>query len=183
MKVIAVHLDRCTGCKTCELYCATERGSNGKTLLQAVQETPLPQSRVRVEGSNSVPVTLQCRQCLKAPCLDACLTGALIRDPDSNTVVLQENNCIGCWTCTLFCPYGVIYPWPERKVALKCDQCLYMELPVCADVCPTQALELVDLDQYQDIIRSKRRETADSLQGRQDHGGTLLLDLVQETGN
>ena len=183
MKVIAVHLDRCTGCKTCELYCAAERGSNSKTLLQAVQETPLPQARVRVEGSNSVAVTLQCRQCLQAPCLDACLTGALIREPKSNIVVLQESHCIGCWTCTLFCPYGVIYPWPERKVALKCDQCLYMEHPVCADVCPTQALELVDLDDYQGILHSKRRDTADSLQVGKDHGSILLLDLVQETGN
>ena len=40
MKVIGVHLDRCTACKTCELYCAAERGSNGKTLLRAVQESP-----------------------------------------------------------------------------------------------------------------------------------------------
>ena len=51
MKVIAVHLDRCTGCKTCELYCAVDRGSNGKTLLTAAQESPLPQARVRVEGN------------------------------------------------------------------------------------------------------------------------------------
>ena len=43
MQVIAVHLDRCTGCKTCELYCAVERGSSQKTLLKAVQESPLPQ--------------------------------------------------------------------------------------------------------------------------------------------
>ena len=48
MKVIAVHVDRCMGCKTCELYCAAERGSDGKTLLKAVQETPVPQARVRV---------------------------------------------------------------------------------------------------------------------------------------
>ena len=183
MKVIAVHLDRCTGCKTCELYCATERGSNAKTLLQAVQETPLPQARVRVEGSNEVPVALQCRQCLQAPCLDSCLTGALGRDADSGIVVIQESSCIGCWTCTLFCPYGVIYPWPERKIALKCDRCLYMESPVCVDVCPTQALELVDVDQYEELLRKKRAETAADLQITNRLDGTLLLDLVQEPGS
>jgi len=46
VKAIAVHLDRCTGCKTCELYCATERGSNSKFLLRSVQETPLPQAQI-----------------------------------------------------------------------------------------------------------------------------------------
>lgn len=178
MKVIAVHLDRCTGCKSCELYCATERGSNSKTLLQAVQESPLPQSRVRVEGSNEVPVALQCRQCSQAPCLDSCLTGALTRDAESGIVVIQENNCIGCWTCTLFCPYGVIYPWPERKIALKCDLCLYMEVPVCVDVCPTQALELVDEDQYEELLGQRRAASAVDIQKKTRHDGTLLLDLV-----
>ena len=59
MKVIGVHMDRCTGCKTCELYCGAERGSEGKTLLKAVQETPAPQPRVRVEGGRDA--------CLPAP--------------------------------------------------------------------------------------------------------------------
>ena len=181
MKVIAVHLDRCTGCKTCELYCATERGSNSKLLLQAVQEIPLPQARVRVEGSNEVPVAIQCRHCLQAPCLDACLTGALIRDADSGMVVIQENDCIGCWTCTLFCPYGVIYPWPERKIALKCDRCLYMEAPVCIDVCPTKALELVDVENYEQLLLRRRTKTAVDLERKNLPDGALVLDLVQES--
>ena len=182
MKIIAVHLDRCTGCKSCELYCATERGSNGKTLLQAVQEEVVPQARIRVEGSNRVPVALQCRQCQQAPCLDSCLTGALTRDHDSGMVVVQENNCIGCWTCTLFCPYGVIYPWPERKIALKCDRCLYMEIPTCVDVCPTKALELIELDDYEDFLAAKRAKTISGLQQITEPEGGLLLDL-ERTGD
>jgi carbon-monoxide dehydrogenase iron sulfur subunit len=171
MKVIAVHLDRCTGCKTCELYCAVDRGSTGKTLLKAVQESPLPQSRVRVEGNNQLPIALQCRQCLKAPCLDACLTGALTRDPKSNMVVVQEDRCIACWTCTMFCPYGVIYPWPERKIALKCDRCAYMENPVCVE-----ALELVEIGDYEEILRQRREEVPKKL-AEHKKSGFLLLDL------
>ena len=118
MKVIGVHLDRCTGCRTCELYCATERGSTGKTLLKAVQESPLPQARLRVEGGNEAPIAMQCRHCLKAPCMEACLNAALVRDPKTDLVVVKEDRCIACWTCTIFCPFGVIFPWPERKMAL-----------------------------------------------------------------
>jgi carbon-monoxide dehydrogenase iron sulfur subunit len=178
VKVIAVHLERCTACKTCELYCATERGSNTKTLLQAAQELPLPQARVRVEGSNEVAVALQCRHCLKAPCLDSCLTGALQRDAESGLVVIQESNCIGCWTCTLFCPYGVIYPWPERKIALKCDRCLYMAIPVCVDVCPTKALALIELDDYEEFIGRKRAKAVTGLDDTRGPEGALLLDLA-----
>ena len=178
MKVIGVHIDRCTACKTCELYCASERGSNGKTLLKAVQEFPTPKPRVRVEGRNNVSMPLQCRQCLDAPCLDACLAGALFRDPETNMVIVREDRCIACWTCTIFCPYGVIYPWPERKFALKCDRCNYMEYPVCVDVCPTQALELIDLKDYDDILQKKRREISHSATAGKDKG-VLLLDLTK----
>jgi carbon-monoxide dehydrogenase iron sulfur subunit len=176
MKVIAVHPDRCTGCKTCELYCAVDRGSNGKTLLKAAQESPLPQARVRVEGSNDLPIALQCRHCLKAPCVEACLTGALTRDEKTNMVVVREDRCIACWTCTAFCPYGVIYPWPEREFALKCDRCAYMENPVCVEVCPSKALELVELEKYDEMLRRKRESIPAKLTG-EDKKALLVLDL------
>ena len=177
MKVIGVHLDRCTGCKTCELYCAIERGSNGKTLLKAVQESPSPQPRVHVEGNNEVSLPLQCRHCLNAPCLNACLTGALIRDPETDLVIIREDRCIACWTCTMYCPYGVILPWPERKVALKCDRCAYMENPVCVEVCPAHALELVELNAFEEMLTRKRREIHEILAAREERRGLLVLDL------
>ena len=157
MKVIAVHLDRCTGCRTCELYCAAERGSDAKSLLAAVNETPVPQARLRVEGAGGVSMPVQCRHCVDAPCLDACLTGALRRNADG-LVAVDDERCIGCWTCVMFCPYGVIFPWPERKLALKCDRCGFMEAPVCVDVCPTKALELVDPAAADEVYRTRRRE-------------------------
>ncbi len=177
MKVIGVHLDRCTGCKTCELYCAVERGSNEKTLLKAVQESPSPRPRVRVEGSNEVPLPLQCRHCLNAPCLNACLSGALDREPETNLVVIREDRCIACWTCTMFCPYGVILPWPEREYALKCDRCAFMENPVCVEVCPTQALELVDLDDFEGMLSERRRRVNETLSINDKNRGLLVLDL------
>lgn len=179
MKVIGVYLDRCTGCKTCELYCAVERGSNTKTLLQAVQESPTPQARLRVEGSNKTPIPLQCRHCLKAPCLTACLTGALKRDPETNLVVVQEDRCIACWTCTIYCPYGVIFPWPQRKMALKCDGCAHMENPICVEVCPSQALKPVALEHYEEWLKERRQEIGKTIASIGIKGGLLVLELDQ----
>jgi carbon-monoxide dehydrogenase iron sulfur subunit len=167
-------MDRCTGCKTCELYCGAERGSEGKTLLKAVQETPAPQPRVRVEGSPDVSIPLQCRHCSQAPCLDACLTGALIRDEKSGMIIIRENLCGGCWTCTAFCPYGVIYSSPEKKIAIKCDRCLHREKPVCVDVCPTGALELVELEKIEELLREKRRKTAKEMATTGGEGFCIL---------
>jgi carbon-monoxide dehydrogenase iron sulfur subunit len=126
-----------------------------------------------------MPVTLQCRHCRQAPCLDACLTGALVRDPETQMVVIHENRCIGCWTCTLFCPYGVIYPWPQRGIALKCDRCQYMENPTCVDVCPTRALELVDLDEFETLLHRKRINIIQQGTDIKKDGKVLLLDLAK----
>ena len=91
-------------------------------------------------------------------------------------VVIREDLCIGCWTCTAFCPYGVIYPSPERKIAIKCDRCLYMEKPVCVDVCPTKALEVVELDEIEELLQEKRCKTAEEMAGT-DKEGIRLLDF------
>lgn len=175
MKVIGVHMDRCTGCKTCELYCGAERGSRGKTLLKAVQERPAPYPRIRVEGEGGVAFPLQCRHCQQAPCIDACLAGALVRDQKSGLVIIREELCIGCWTCTAFCPYGVIYPNPDEGIAVKCDRCLYMELPVCLDVCPTKALELIEVSD-EEILRQRRRKAVSEL-AKAASPGVQLIDL------
>jgi len=91
-------------------------------------------------------------------------------------VIIREDLCIGCWTCTAFCPYGVITPSLERKIAVKCDRCLYMEKPVCIDVCPTKALELVDLEQIEKSLSAKRRKTARAM-ARTGGKGIRLLDI------
>ncbi len=176
MKLIGIDRDRCTGCKTCELYCGAERGSESRSLLKAVQETPVPLPRVRVEGVGGVSFPLQCRHCSQAPCLDACLTGALTREEKSGTVIIHEDLCIGCWTCTAFCPFGVIMPSPERKIAVKCDRCLYMEKPVCVDVCPTKTLEVINLEEIDVLLREKRIQIVEAMAGC-DAKGIHLLDI------
>jgi anaerobic carbon-monoxide dehydrogenase iron sulfur subunit len=178
VKVIVTHLDRCRACKTCELYCAVGRGSNSKTLLKAIREVPTPKARLQVEGSNDVSLPMQCRHCQNAPCIDACLAGALVRDPETDMVIIREDRCVACWTCTIFCPYGAIYPSHELKMAIKCDRCNYMEHPICIDVCPTQALQLVDLDRYdEETLRSKRKNAVTLIHKDTDSDEVLLLDL------
>lgn len=93
-------------------------------------------------------------------------------------VVVDEDRCIGCWTCTMFCPYGVIFPWPERKFALKCDRCAFMEQPVCVDVCPTQALALVEVDEIETLYQSKRRN-AWRLAATAEPGEASVLSLAK----
>ena len=56
-KEIFVRLDRCMGCRSCELACAVEH-SGSKSLYGAMAEQPRPKHRLYVESVS--PSTLLC---------------------------------------------------------------------------------------------------------------------------
>jgi Fe-S-cluster-containing hydrogenase component 2 len=51
-----------------------------------------------------------------------------------------------------------------------------MEKPACVDVCPTQALEVVELEEIEDLLRKNRQKTARGMTGVGGEG-IRLLDL------
>lgn len=155
------YVDRslCMGCKTCELRCAVERGSVGKTLRDAVNQSPRPRPRVYVESDGTEPVTVHCRQCEDAPCLRACSTGAVRLDPETGCTSIAPEKCISCWMCVTACPYGVIAPAAEKKAADKCDRCAQMKTPYCMEACPTGAIQLLSPGEIEEKNKERRAAT------------------------
>ncbi|MDQ7850577.1 MAG: 4Fe-4S dicluster domain-containing protein [Armatimonadota bacterium] len=166
MKHIFVRLDRCTGCRECELACAVEHSAS-KELFTAIFETPPPKKRLYVESSDGRNIPILCRHCDDAPCLAACLSGAIYRDWDRQGVVTQRTDkCIGCWTCIMVCPYGVIGRRLDggRWVAAKCDRCPDRAIPACVEACPTKALVYAEPEEWAAIAR---RTAATMLAGQE----------------
>ena len=155
------YVDRelCMGCKTCELRCAVERGSVSKNLALAVREELKARPRVYVEHENGEPVTIHCRQCEDAPCVAACSTGAMQLDEETGCTFINPDKCISCWMCVTACPYGLIAPAAEKKVADKCDRCFQMKTPYCMAACPTGAIELLSPGEIEAKNRQKRIST------------------------
>lgn len=153
---IVVKLGRCLGCKTCELACSVEH-SQTKNLVDAIQETPPPSSRISVEQGDNFAVPLQCRQCENAPCVAVCPTKALHRTDQESPVLIDHDLCVGCQACVLACPFGVIRMDRFSRAIIKCDQCFERiergELPACVASCPVKALEFKSLDE---VTREKR---------------------------
>ena len=152
MKEIFVHLDRCVACHACELACAVEH-SAGKSLFAAIGETPVPRKRLYVEQVLERRLPLLCRHCEEAPCVLACRTGALSQDPLTRIVTHDPDKCIGCWMCTMVCPYGVIGRQLERRIAVKCDRCPDLEVPACVTACPTRALVYAEEEAFSGGVR------------------------------
>ena len=152
---IFIDMERCQGCKSCEIACAVEH-SKSKSLFQAVLEEPRPQTRVKVEPVGHLAAPLQCCHCEDAPCVTVCPTKALEKQGVEGPVLVREELCIGCKWCILVCPFGVIGLSREGKAIIKCDLCFEREDgPACVEACPTKALRFITVAELNKETRRK----------------------------
>lgn len=141
MKRIFAKEDYCIGCRLCEIYCIFQH-SGCDTLVKAFsQRDCLPDPAVRVEEDGAISFALQCRHCDDAPCVAACISGAMTRDPETGAIKHDADKCIGCWSCVMVCPFGAIQINLDKgKVSSKCDLCGGDKMPACVAHCPNEAL-------------------------------------------
>ena len=140
VKRVYIKEQACIGCHLCEVYCQLQHAQSKDLIKAFKRELPHPSPRLSIERRGPIAFSIRCQQCDEAPCVQSCLTGALSQDPDSGVVNVDEKRCIGCWTCLLVCPLGVIRQDTEQKKMLKCDLCQGEEIPVCVANCPNEAL-------------------------------------------
>jgi len=143
MKRIIVKEEYCMGCRLCEVYCRLSHSISKDPVTALKNSAQAPLARTKVEIKKPVSISLRCQHCEEASCLYACLTGALRKEADG-AVLVDENKCIGCWTCILVCPYGSIIQDKSNHKMVKCDMCGGKE-PACVANCPNEALSLVEI--------------------------------------
>lgn len=159
-KMIVTDIEKCLGCKTCELACAMAH-CKSVIIEDAIDEEPKPQRRVTVESVEEFAVPMQCMHCEDAPCVEICPSDALSKDKKTEQVTLEQDKCIGCKCCLVVCPFGVIVPAFDGKVVVKCDLCMARmkegKGPACVESCPTGALRFVEAEE---LTKEKRVEAA-----------------------
>lgn len=140
---VYVEIERCVACKRCVTACAVEHSAS-KDLLTAMTEVPPPRPRVRLMSVDGVAVPTECRHCDAAACVAACPTGALYKTGPHGPVLLHSALCVGCGSCVVACPYGVIRQRFDTHEVYKCDLCAERlaegRIPACAEACPTGCL-------------------------------------------
>ena len=142
-KVIMIHPDLCTGCRSCELACS----------FFHEEEFRPRASRVHVYSweRESISVPMMCQHCESAACVSVCPTGAMHYAATGSLVEWDATRCIRCRMCTMACPFGnAVYDALTDSI-LKCDTC--SGNPACINVCPTDALEYVD-----DTVSTRSRQ-------------------------
>lgn len=153
MSELAFFIDysRCIGCRACVeacMECDTHRGVS-MIHLETVQ---------RDESVQTVPQV--CMHCEDPICARVCPADAIKKTEDGVVQSSLKPRCIGCSNCVLACPFGVPNYYGEIDQMLKCDYCYDRtstgKRPMCATVCPSQALAFVPLEE----IERKRRGAA-----------------------
>jgi Fe-S-cluster-containing hydrogenase component 2 len=121
----------CVGCRTCELACSffhEKKFSYQKSRIRIVRE----------ELAVSRPVV--CEQCADPPCAKVCQIEAIMRNPKTGSVLVNEAKCNGCGVCIDACPFGAIWLHPDAKKVIKCDLC--NGAPQCVKFCPQRVLRV-----------------------------------------
>lgn len=107
---MAIDLSRCIGCRTCAVVCKNYNSQPQGIWWNRVFTSGTPEYDVAVEVNDQLRmefVPISCQHCSDAPCETVCPTGATYIDPDTGTVLVDYDRCIGCRTCASACPYGV----------------------------------------------------------------------------
>jgi len=126
-KHLVLDLEKCTGCRICELACSFYKHGRFNPKMSAIR-VHYNYELYRAEGFNA------CTQC--GYCVSYCPTGAI--GVVNGVVIINYSVCSGCLACVKACPIGALISVNGRP--FKCDLCLGS--PQCVKYCARGALHV-----------------------------------------
>lgn len=139
MKRVYVNEKWCLGCHLCEYNCAFAN-SGCDDMVKALKGVTI-HPRIQIEEQDNISFAVSCRHCDEPLCVKGCITGALSVDQDG-VITIDDEKCVGCYTCILSCPYGAVMPSEHGHAVQKCELCINNSQgePACVKGCPNRAI-------------------------------------------
>lgn len=145
-----IDYSRCIGCQACVQACEECDTHRGRSMihLETIQRKRTVQTAPQV-----------CMHCQDPICARVCPADAIKKTPDGVVQSSLKPRCIGCSNCVLACPFGVPKYFGEIDQMMKCDLCYDRtsvgQGPMCATVCPSQALAFTTLEEIERTRKGK----------------------------
>lgn len=138
MKGISLDVEKCSGCRACELACSMKHTGEYNPLNSRIHISIFP------EKAFAIPVV--CFQCNEPWCEKICPSGAITTKTDEEkgirVVEIGKDKCVGCKMCMLACPFGNMRF--DGRYAAKCDLC--DGDPECIHFCAKGALQFKEVE-------------------------------------
>ncbi len=143
VKIIKVDLDKCNGCRACEVACSAFHAAPRYSSNNPAR------SRIRVihEPLRDVYVPIRAGDYTPAEC-----TGR-------HTYTINEKEYDECSFCGVSCPARDLFKEPDSGLPLKCDMCESdppLEEPMCVKWCLAEALTYEEREE--DAAEEEQRE-------------------------
>ena len=121
----------------------------------------------RVASTQTAPMV--CMHCKDPTCAQVCPADAIKQNELGVVQSALKPRCIGCSNCVLACPFGVPKYMADFDQMMKCDMCFDRTAegyaPMCASVCPSEALWYGTAEEFKEYRRGSLVD--DWLFGRQ----------------
>ena len=154
--VFVIDPSRCIGCEACVQACMECGTHRGQSLIHLERID-------RAVTTQTAPMV--CMHCEDPTCAQVCPADAIKQTEGGIVQSALKPRCIGCSNCVLACPFGVPKYMAEIDQMMKCDMCTDRTSeglkPMCASVCPSEALWYGTIDEY-----------------RENRTGSLLRDFM-----
>ncbi len=146
--MFVIDQSRCIGCEACVQACAECGTHRGQSLIHL--------DRVdRATTTQTAPMV--CMHCEDPTCAHVCPADAIKQTEEGIVQSALKPRCIGCSNCVLACPFGVPKYVADFDQMMKCDMCTDRTSeglsPMCASVCPSEALWYGTIDEFRDTRR------------------------------
>jgi len=124
VKTIKVNLDKCIGCRACEVACSAFHAKPKYSSINPAR------SRIRmvIDLLNDEYVPIRASEYTKSEC------------NGRQVYTINEKEYSECSFCGASCPARDIFKEPDSGLPLKCDMCEDEKEPLCVQVCRAGAL-------------------------------------------
>ena len=163
---------RCIGCKACVAACSECDSHRGQSMIHVDF----------IDRHNTIAtVPMVCMHCVEPTCALVCPADAIKKGEDGVVRSALKPRCIACSNCVLACPFGIPTVHIEPELMMKCDMCYDRTSvglrPMCATVCPSQALSYAPPEA---IARQRRATPVSDFRFGNEHVRTKVFLMMPE---